>query len=274
MEIPTVPFTKPATANSSTEWRNVPEGTWRFIIGKPVISMHKSQYGDYMGLAFPLELTKAEQVRLFDAHGAPPDGQQQSYRISVRGKLATAMGFYRSGKYETTKCGLAEMMCAAVGTSNSRTLREWMTNGGVPFVTDGATEEEEIAELVNFYSWFEELELYAKVRHEPDKTGKMWTRIESFTSLGDPPGPPEQHYQQTCANKVLRITSGNPAPQTEAAAVDPEPPQPEPVPAAAPPRTNNQPAIPVNQMTAEEKAARYRELFGEDAPIPKELVTA
>lgn len=269
-----MPFTKPATANSSTEWRNVPEGTWRFLVGKPVIGMHKSQFGDYMGLAFPLELMKAEQVRLFDAHGAPPEGQQQSYRIQVRGKLSTAMGFYRSGKYETTKCGLAEMMCAAVGAGSSRALREWMSNGGVPFVSADASEDEEIQELVSFYSWFENLELYAKVRHEPDKTGKIWTRIESFTALGEPPGPTEQAYQQACGNKVMRITTGNPAPEAATVGVPPEPPQPEPVPAAEPPRTNNQPANPASQMTIEEKAAKYRELFGEDAPIPKELVNA
>lgn len=264
-----MPLTKPATANSSTEWRNVPEGMWRFLIGKPVISMHKSQYGDYMGLAFPLELTKAEQQRLFDIHGAPPDGQQQSYRIQVRGKLATAMGFYRSGKYETTKCGLAEMMCSAVGTANARTLREWMTNGGVPFVSDGATEEQEIDELINFYSWFENLELYATIRHEPDKVGKMWPRIESFTSLGALPGQPEQQYQQACANKVLSITSGNPAPKAETAAAAPDP-----VPAAAPTRTNNQPPTPASQMTDEEKAAKYREIFGADAPLPQVAVTS
>lgn len=269
-------FTKPATQNSSTEWRNVPEGMWRFVVGKPVIGMHKSQYGDYMGLAFPLELTKTEQQRLFDIHGAPPEGQQQSYRVQVRGKLATAMGFYRSGRYETTKCGLAEMMCAAVGATNAKTLREWMINGGVPFVTDGATEEEEIDELINFYSWFENLELYATLRHEPDKTGKLWARIEAFTAVGALPGQPEQQYQQRCANKVLSITSGNPAPvaeQAPGAAPDPEP-EPEPVPAAALPRTNNQPPTPASQMTAEEKAAKYREIFGVDAPVPAELVTA
>lgn len=266
-------LTKPATQNTSSEWLPMAEGMWRFVVGAPQIREKASQWGDYIELTFPLTLTEKEQERLVAQVGEPAKDQQQSYRVWVRGKLATAMGYFKGGKYQTTDCGLAEMMCAAVGAKESKTLRAWMMSGGVPFVSPDATEEEEIAELTNFYQWFEGLELYATIRHDPDKNDKtkMWPRIQGLLPVGSLPGQPEEAYQRACVGKVRTITSGNPAPKVEASDADPEP---EPVPAAAPPRANNQPANPASTMTQEEKAAKYRELFGDDAPIPQELVTA
>lgn len=266
-------LTKPATQNTASEWLPMAEGMWRFTVGAPQIREKASQWGDYIELTFPLTLTESEQERLIQQVGEPGQGQQQSYRVWVRGKVVTAMGYFKGGKYQTTDCGLAELMCAAVGASGAKTLRQWMMDGGVPFVSPDATEAEEIEELISFYSWFENLELYATIRHDPDKNDKtkVWPRIQALLPIGSLPGQAEENYQRSCIGKVRSITSGNPAPKVEATVPEPEP---EPVPAAEPPRTSNQPANPVSQMTAEEKAAKYRELFGEDAPIPQELVTA
>ena len=219
---------KPAQQNQQSEWLPMPEGMWRFVIGKPIIQERVSQWGTWPELTFPLTLTEAEQERLISLHGEPAQGQQQSYRLWIRGKEATACGYYKAGAYQQTDCGLAQLMCAAVGAANARRLREWMSAGGVPPLSPNQTEDEEWAELISWYSWFENLEVYATVRHDPDKKipGKVWPRCAAILPVGSLPNQPETEYQQACAGKVrtmINLAGGvvPPAPPPQAAPVAP-----------------------------------------------------
>jgi hypothetical protein len=250
---------RPANDNRATEWIELPEGIWRMSIGAPTIKEKVSKWGTYPELVFPLTLTEKEQERLVAQVGEPPEGKQQSYRAWIRGKEATACGYYKGGQYQQTDCGLAQLMCAAVGSGNSRKVREWMAAGGVPPLTPDQTQEAEWAELIAWYSWFENLEVYATIRHDPSTSnpGQVYSHVVAILPVGSLPGQPETTYQQMCAGKV-RTMLGLAGVSPKDAASDPEP-EPEPVPAAT--------AAAAPEMSDDEKAqlaAQYEAIFGKE----------
>lgn len=252
---------KPANQAGGSEWLPVPEGMWRMIVGAPTIEEKTNRWKTFQQLTFPLTLTEKEQERLKGMVGEPAQGQQQSYRVWVRGNEETAMGYMQSGKYKTSECGLAEMMCASVGAKASGRLRAWMMAGGVPLVTPGQDWEGEKAELIAFYSWFENLELYVQIRHDPDGTDptKMWTHISAMMPIGSLPGQPEEVYCATQVAKVRMIIG-------MAGESDKTPdPEPEPVPAVADAIESEAPAAELSEEEKARLAAQYEAIFGKQA---------
>lgn len=265
-----------ATDNRATDWLDLPEGIWRMVISAPTIKEKVSKWGTYPELVFSLTLTEKEQERLVTQVGEPPEGKQQSYRAWIRGKEATACGFYKSGQYQQTDCGLAQLMCAAVGAANARKIREWMAAGGVPPLTPDQTQEAEWAELIAWYSWFENMETYCTIRHDPSTTrpGEVYSHVVAILPVGSLPGQPETVYQQRCAGKVRTMLGIAGVPAKD---VDPEP-EPDPVPAkqSIPTATSMladgiekhlEAPAPAAEMSDEQKAAlaeQYEAIFGKD----------
>ncbi len=258
-----------ATENKQAEWIDLPETMWRFVIGAPTIKEKTTKWGTWPELVFPLTITEKEQERLVQTYGEPPAGKQQSYRAWVRGKEETACGYYNNkGIYTQTDCGLAQLMCAAVGASNTRKLREWMAAGGVPPLTPGQTQEAEWAELLSWYSWFENMEVYATIRHDPSTSnpGQVYAHIVAILPVGSLPGQPEPVYQQMCAGKV-RTMLGVAGASQEVVNAEPEP---EPVPAAETVAETLAKGIDAADLSPEDKAAlaqQYEAIFGK-ATVP------
>lgn len=228
-----------ATDKTSGDWRDVPEGLWRWQIG--AVSLAKSEkFGNYR-VKFTLLLTDAERQRLVDEHGAAPEGTQQSWRTSY--SVGLSLGWIKAGVYQTTK--LVDFLASAFGASNQRKFRDWIASGGGPDTSSAEGDEAELAAITEWLGWWTELELYGTVRHEPDSVdpNKLWARFAGPMAVGSLPGQKDDAYQAFGRGKLRAMVA-----ETRGEVAD-IPVKPAPTPAPSP-----------DTVSAE----RYAEIFGDE----------
>lgn len=179
---------KRATESTASDWLSVPEGLWRWSVGKPELKMDE-KWGKYK-VHFPLVLTEGEQKRLTAEHGEPEEGQQQSWRCYHR--VNFSLGFMRAGKYETTSC--VDFLAACLGKGNSNEFRKWLEKGGGPPRPDDLDDDvAEIALAQEWLGWWEGLEVYGSIRHNTSG-GKTYANFTGPIAVGSLPGQTEADY--------------------------------------------------------------------------------
>jgi len=174
-------------------------GVWRFHISPAPEIKYSEKYNNY-GARFPLMLVPDEQARVTEEQGRPPDGSQQSYRISYRTGLS--LGYMqRDGQYKSTK--LVDFLDACIGQANGKRFREWIQSGGGPRKgKDPDDPAEELQLIQDWLGWFEGLEVYGSVRHEEDAQGVVWARFGGPMAVGSLPGQREDEYQAVGRGKL------------------------------------------------------------------------
>lgn len=223
---------KRATENSQSEWQPTPEGLWRWEVKRPETAL-SPLFGTWQ-VKFPLTLTPAEQERLKEEHEAPPEGVLQSWQTSYMTGLS--LGYMKDGAYVSTK--LIDFLAACLGSGNIKNFRAWVSKGGGPLRP--ADKDDDVAEMNlirEWLGWWEGLEVYGSIRHEPDKknpTGQMWGRFGGPLPVGSLPGQPDPDYQAHARGKLraMLIEAGVELPPEKGKK---EPPPPEPVAAVVAP---------------------------------------
>lgn len=196
-----------ATEQNAADWLPVPEGLWRWEVGKPEIRVSE-KYGNYQ-VRFPLVLTEGERERLKSDHGESPNGKQQSWRSSY--SCGLSLGYLKQGQYVSTK--LVDFLAACFGASSARRVRDWIARGGGPPTDPSMSEEEEILAIESWLGWVEGCELYGTIRHEPDKSqpGVVWARFGSPMPVGSLPGHKDDDYQRFGSGKLEAMIASSEA---------------------------------------------------------------
>jgi len=242
-----MPLLRRANDTQASEWNPVPEGVWRFHLGAPEVQFN-DRWNAYQA-RFPLELTTAEQDRLIEEFGRPPEGVQQSFRVPAY-TAGLSLGFFqKDGQYKSTK--LIDFLSACLGRANEKRFREWIQKGGGPLPADDPDDpEQEIAAIGEWLRWWEDLELYGSVRHEEDKNvaGVIWARFGGPMAIGSMPGQKEEHYQSIGLGKLRGMIAESEGAETQASK-----------PAAA--------KITVTRTAADRPPARRYTADGEEAPF-------
>jgi hypothetical protein len=188
-----------ANDQQASEWTPIPLGVWRFQISPAPEVKFNERFNNY-GARFPLLLVPDEQERLRQEHGRPPEGMQQSYRVSYTTGLSLGY-FQRDGQYKSTK--LIDFLEATLGSANAKRFREWIMAGGGPQKgTDAEDPEEELKLIEQWLGWFEGMEVYGSVRHEEDSSGAIWARFGGPMAVGSLPGQREDEYQAVGRGKL------------------------------------------------------------------------
>jgi hypothetical protein len=236
-----------------TKWNPIAEGLWRWEVGKPTVSISE-RFNNYQ-VKFPLSLIKSEQDRHIAENGAPPPGVQQSFRTSYTTGLS--LGYFKNNQYQTTK--MVDMLAACLGSSNTKRFRDWIVQGGGPPRGEEEGVDAEIPRIEEWLGWFEGLELYGSIRHEPDSKNPdvIWARFGGPMPVGSLPGSKDDNYQAVARGKLRAMLAetkdevpSKPMPQQEALPVD-EP--------------------PAQQFDAQGKPVkgdRYKQIFGEEDDVP------
>lgn len=190
-----------ATDQQQSEWRPLPEGLWRFhISAKPEVKMNET-FGKYQ-IKFILNLTPAEQARLKDEHGDPPEGQSQSWRTNYNPNLSLGW-INKIGQYQSTK--LIDFLSACLGTS-SKTFRKWIEDGGGPPRPDDINDDQAEIELIGeWVAWWEGLEVYGTISHRASKDGTIWADFAGPMAVGSLPGQKDDDYQALTRGKLRSI---------------------------------------------------------------------
>ncbi len=205
-----MPLLKRATEStySDTTWIPVPEGLWRWIIGKPSLKLWETR-GDY-SVTLPLELTESERTRLKTEHGEPAEGEMQSYRARYEPGLSLGYFDKKAGAYKTTK--LVDFLCFSLGASNAKALRKWFEQGGGPPRPDDLNDQQaELDAIAEWLGWFENMEIYGSIRHEDDKKDptKKWARFGGPMPVGSLPGQKDDEYQAFGRGKLRAILAAS-----------------------------------------------------------------
>jgi len=188
-----------ANDQQASEWSPIPTGVWRFEISPAPEVKYNERFSNY-GARFPLLLVPSEQERLRDEFGKPPDGTQQSYRVSYTTGLSLGY-FQRDGQYKSTK--LIDFLEACVGAANGKRFREWIMGGGGPQkAADPDDPDEELKLIGEWLGWFEGLEVLGSIRHEEDSQGAVWARFGGPMAIGSLPGQREDEYQAIGRGKL------------------------------------------------------------------------
>jgi hypothetical protein len=197
-----MPLLKRASEQTQSDWRLLPEGVARFIIGKPELFLDE-KYGNYR-VRFPLSLPPSEQDRIFEELGKPEDGIQQSYRANYR--VGLSLGYVdKTGTYKTTK--LVDMLASAFGSTNSKKFREWIANGGgPPRPADLDDQQGELACISDWLDWWEGLELYGTIRHQDSADGSTtYANFAGPMAIGSLPGQKDDDYQAHGRGKLRAL---------------------------------------------------------------------
>jgi hypothetical protein len=190
---------KRATESSQSEWAPTPEGLWRWVLDKPELNL-SPLFGSWQ-VKFPLQLTPAEQERLKADYEAPPPGVLQSWRTSYITGLS--LGYMKDGAYVSTK--LIDFLAACLGSANIKNFRNWVSKGGGPQRPEDKDDDKAEMELIrSWLGWWEGLEVYGSIRHEPDKKNpnQLWGRFGGPIPVGSLPGQPDPDYQAHARGKL------------------------------------------------------------------------
>jgi hypothetical protein len=200
------------------EWREMPNGLYRWISGPPTISKSE-QYGN-LNVKFPLTLTESEKNRLKEEIGDPPDGTFQSWRPAFGGYMCgLSLGYVkRDGAYKTTK--LVDYFCCMFGAKNASKAREWIVSGGGPLLDGEAPEAEQIKQLTEWFQWLDGLELLGSIENKPGNLGDMLARFGGPLPIGTSGTlwGPDPAYQSFGLGKLRAIMAS-----TDSGAVDVSP---------------------------------------------------
>jgi hypothetical protein len=194
------PILRRATENQGgSEWRELPDGVYRWIVGRPTIQ--KSEQFQNLNVNFPLTLTEDEKKRVADDYGDPPEGTLQSWRPAFGGyRCGLSLGYVqRDGSYKSTK--LVDFFCSLFGATNATKAREWIAAGGGPLLDGEESESIQIQQLESWFGWCEGLELLGSIKGEPGKqqgdrlarfggpmpigtSGTTWGKDPEYQALG------------------------------------------------------------------------------------------
>jgi hypothetical protein len=188
-----------ANDQQASEWNPIPTGVWRFEISPAPEVKFNERFNNH-GARFPLLLVPSEQDRLRDEHGKPPEGTQQSTRVSYTTGLSLGY-FQRDGQYKSTK--LIDFLEACVGAANGKKFRAWIMDGGGPQKpNDPDDPDEELKLIAEWLGWFEGLEVLGSIRHEEGADGTIWARFGGPMAVGSLPGQREDEYQAVGRGKL------------------------------------------------------------------------
>lgn len=189
-----------ATDQQQSEWNPVPEGLFRWIVGIPELKLSE-KFGKYQ-VKFPLMLTKAEQERIKQEHGDPPEGIQQSWRANYY--VGLSLGYVqKDGQYKPTK--LIDFLAACLGHTNTKKFRAWVAaGGGPPAPEDKDDQKAELDNITEWLGWWENLEVYGTVTHAEDSqvAGQVWARWAGPMPVGSLPGQADADYQALGRGKL------------------------------------------------------------------------
>jgi hypothetical protein len=195
-----MPILRRANDEQASEFEPIPVGVWRFVLLKPELQ-YSERFGNWQA-KFTLTLPDDEKERLFDDHGKPPEGIQQSTIVSYWTGLSLGyMG--RDSVYKSTK--LIDFLSACLGSSNQKRFRDWIINGGgPPRAEDPDDPEQELDQIREWLGWWENLEVYGSIRHDEDKNqkGVMWARFGGPMPVGSMPGEKNPDYQALALGKL------------------------------------------------------------------------
>lgn len=200
-----------ATEQTQSDWVPVPEGLWRWVIGeKPELKLSE-KYGNYQ-VRFPLMLTPAEQQRLKDEVGDPPEGSQQSWRTSYT--VGLSLGYVdKAGQYKTTK--LVDMLAASLGQGNTKPFRDWIAKGGGPSRPDDLDDQQaEMTAIADWLGWWEGLEVYGTIRHASGDRG-TFANFSGPMAVGSLPGQKDDDYVAHGRGKLKAIIAESGATREE-----------------------------------------------------------
>lgn len=209
-----MPIVKRVTENTGSDWRNLQQGMWRFIVGKPELR-DDDRYG--LGVRIGLVLTEEEKARHQQLYPMDPaehaEGIQQSWRTSYLCSLKFGFVDKKTGAYKSTK--LIDFMAACFGNANARYFYDWMKGGGGPPRPADKDDMQAERDLIEqWLGWIENMELYGSIRHEADKSGSgtVWARFGGPLAVGSLPGQPEPEYQALGRGKVRAMIAESEAP--------------------------------------------------------------
>ena len=207
-----MPYMRRANEQSQTDWRPIPEGVWRFLIGKPEVKQSE-QFGSMM-VRFPLVLTEEDKARVMAQNPLPKEageGVQQSWRTSYTTGLS--LGYMdRTGQYKSTK--LTEFLGASFGQANRKAFLNWITNGGGPARPEDKDDQQAELNLIeDWLGWVEGMEILGSIRHEADKAvaGQVWARFGGPMAVGSLPGAREEDYQAAGLGKLRAMIADSEA---------------------------------------------------------------
>lgn len=196
-----MPLLKRATEQTQSEWKPVPEGLWRWTLGKPEL-VPPDKYG--YRVRFRLTLTQLEQARLAAEYGSPDEGVQQSWRSNY--SVGLSLGYVdRTGQYKTTK--LIDFLAAVLGSTNSKKFRDWIAaGGGPPRPEDLDDQRAELEATTEWLGWWEDLEVYGTIRHADSADGTTtYANFAGPMAVGSLPGQKEDDYQAHCRGKLRAL---------------------------------------------------------------------
>jgi len=209
-----MPLLRRANDTQANEWQPVPEGVWRWRLGTPEVKFNE-RWNAHQA-RFPMQLTVEEQDRLMEEFGKPPEGVQQSWRTSHSTGLS--LGYVqRDGQYKSTK--LVDFLSACLGARNEKRFREWIQKGGGPLPCDDPDDPaQELEAIGQWLRWWEDLEVYGSIRHEPDanQPGVLWARFGGPMAIGSMPGQKEEAYQAIGLGKLRGMIAESEGAETQA----------------------------------------------------------
>ena len=192
-----------ATDQTQSDWIPVPEGLWRWVIGKPELKLSE-KFGNYQ-VRFPLVLHPDEQKRLAAEYEKPAEGMQQSWRVSYT--VGLSMGYVqKDGQYKSTK--LIDFLSAVLGKEQIKKFRDWIAGGGgPPRPEDKNDQKAELEIIAEWLTWWENLEVYGTITHADDsqQAGVVWARFAGPMAVGSLPGQKDPEYQAHGRAKLRAI---------------------------------------------------------------------
>jgi len=195
------PLLRRASEQSQSDWREIPEGVYRFRLGVPTLK-EDERFG--MRVVFPLQVSLADQSRILEDLGPTQLGQQQSFRTTYRVGLSLGYIGKKDNQYHSTK--LVDMLAAVLGSTNVKKFREWIAQGGGPprpaDLDDAKAELELIGEWLR---WWEDLEVYGTVTHRDRADGGVWTDFAGPIAVGAMPGQRDDEYQALGRGKLRAL---------------------------------------------------------------------
>lgn len=199
-----MPLLKRADEQTQSDWRPVPEGLWRWVIGVPELKLSE-KYGNYQA-RFPLTLNEQEKARLKREYPldeqAEREGVQQSWRTSYT--VGLSLGYVqRDGQYKSTK--LIDFLAACLGHGNTRKFREWIAAGGGPPRPDDLDDQKaELEAIASWLGWWENLEVYGTISHREGDT-TTYANFAGPMPVGSLPGQKDADYEALGRGKLRAI---------------------------------------------------------------------
>lgn len=202
-----MPLLRRASESSQSDWRPVPEGLARFVVGKPEVKLSE-KYGNYQ-VRLPLNLTPSEIDRVLEEYGKPDDGVQQSYRTSYT--VGLSLGYVdKTGSYKSTK--LTDFLAACFAKEGTKRFMQWIAGGGgPPRPADLDDQQAELAGIGDWLGWWEGLEVYGTITHRDAADGSTtYANFAGPMAVGSLPGEKDEAYTAHARGKLrsLIVESG------------------------------------------------------------------